>query len=240
MKMKALKGIAAMLVAVMAMSTAVFAAPSVTINGSVAQDSVTMDGVDSSTVELRFEEVDTTNLDAAVAEQIQAIAAEPSAVSNVIAEATVAEGDTIDTSKLQLLTQIQDLNIRDLETGELVTEATNVKVTWEVPNLTEGIGEVRVLHYSTVRGAWEILVPDSVDYANKAITQTFADLSPVAVVYVPAAEDTTTAGSSTETGTTEGAQTSDSMQTVLYAVIAVAAVVLIAVLVVSKKKVNNN
>lgn len=55
MKMKALKGIAAMLVAVMAMSTAVFAAPSVTINGSVAQDSVTMDGVDPSTVELRFE-----------------------------------------------------------------------------------------------------------------------------------------------------------------------------------------
>ena len=85
-----------------------------------------------------------------------------------------------------MLTQIQDLSIVDAKSGDIVKDAKDVTMTWEVTNLKEGIGEVRVLHYSTTRNVWEVLKPEKVDFQQKAITQEFEDLSPVAVVYVPA------------------------------------------------------
>ena len=42
------------------------------------------------------------------------------------------------------------------------------------------------MFFITVREVWEILKPEKIDYKEKAITQHFEDLSPVAVVYVPA------------------------------------------------------
>lgn len=77
------------------------------------------------------------------------------------------------------------LELVDPATGEVIKDAKNVTMTWEVPNLTENVGVVRVLHFSTVRNVWKLLVPDSVDLNTKSITITFPDLSPVAVVYIP-------------------------------------------------------
>ena len=42
--------------------------------------------------------------------------------------------------------------------------------------------DVKLLHYSTARGLWEIVEPTNVDYANKLISAEFEDLSPVAVI----------------------------------------------------------
>ena len=98
----------------------------------------------------------------------------------------VDEDDDIDVEKLELLSQIQDLSIIDQRTGEIAKDLENVTLTWEVPSLTEGIGEIRVLHFSMTRDVWEILKPEKIDFEEHAITQNFKDLSPVAVVYVPA------------------------------------------------------
>ena len=115
---------------------------------------------------------------------------DPEKVKEILTDSKtiVDEDDDIDVSKLELLTQVQDLSIVDLATGKIVKDAKDVTVTWEVTNLKKDLGEVRVLHYSTVRDVWEILKPEKVDYKEKAVTQHFEDLSPVAVVYVPADE----------------------------------------------------
>lgn len=55
-------------------------------------------------------------------------------------------------------------------------------VTLSVPTLTEGMTDVKLLHYSTKRSVWEIVEPTNVDYASKQITAEFEDLSPVAVI----------------------------------------------------------
>lgn len=163
------------------------AAGSITNNGTVSQD-FTINGkkVDSTKVEATFK-TDFTGIveEAEVVETIDAINEAPAKVAEILASITVQD-DKIDTADLQLLTTIQDLSIIDKETGEIMKDAKNVTITWEVPNLTEKVGEVRVLHYSTVRKVWELITPDSVDYATKTVTATFPDLSPVAVVYVPA------------------------------------------------------
>lgn len=75
-------------------------------------------------------------------------------------------------------------------------------VTLSVPTLTEGMTDVKLLHYSTVRSLWEIVDPTNVDYAAQTITAEFEDLSPVAVIANTdnaAAADTAT-GTSPQTG----------------------------------------
>lgn len=75
-------------------------------------------------------------------------------------------------------------------------------VTLSVPTLTEGMSDVLLLHYSTVRSVWEIVEPTNVDYASQTITAEFEDLSPVAVIANTdnaAAADTAT-GTSPQTG----------------------------------------
>lgn len=241
MRSKMIKGLAASLAAVLLMSTAVFAAGSVTFNGDIETGSVLIDGqpMDKDTHKVVFEDEKAVpddvakTMDAEVVTKIDEINEEPAKVSEVLTEAQVAAGDTIDVSKLQMLTKIQDLSVRLVSDSSLVADAKNVTVTWEVPNLAEGLGEVRVLHYSTHRNLWEILKPDSVDYAGKAITQTFEDLSPVAVVYVPAEGGTTT-------GSTDNVKTGDTSNMALYVVIAAAAVVVISALAIAKKKAAKN
>ena len=127
-------------------------------------------------------------LDKAVLDTIKDINKDPEKVKDILTDSKtlVAEDDDIDVSKLEMLTQIQDLSIVDAKSGDIVKDAKDVTMTWEVTNLKEGIGEVRVLHYSTTRNVWEVLKPEKVDFQQKAITQEFEDLSPVAVVYVPA------------------------------------------------------
>lgn len=79
------------------------------------------------------------------------------------------------------------------------------EVTISVPTLTEAVSEVAVLHYSTVRGLWEIIEPKNVDKVNKTVTAEFDDLSPVAIiakVNASAGTDSTATGTSPKTGTT--------------------------------------
>lgn len=99
-------------------------------------------------------------------------------------------GVEINLADYALLTEVQDLKCFDAE-GNTLEE--NVTVSWEVPNLTTE--DVKVIHYSTVREVWEVIEPDAVNTADKEVTATFEDLSPVAVIY-----DTTTTGTG-EVGT---------------------------------------
>lgn len=81
--------------------------------------------------------------------------------------------------------------------GGVKAEDGKYIVTFHVPNLTEALQDVKVLHYSTERAVWEVINPENVDYAKKEITAKFEDLSPVAII-----GKNTGAGSST--GSTEG------------------------------------
>ena len=185
------KMIAGCLAVVMTAAT-VMAAPSPTKNGAVSQDfTFTINGekADPSNYKAEFKtDLEDLGLDKAVLDTIKDINKDPEKVKDILTDSKtlVAEDDDIDVSKLEMLTQIQDLSIVDAKSGDIVKDAKDVTMTWEVTNLKEGIGEVRVLHYSTTRNVWEVLKPEKVDFQQKAITQEFEDLSPVAVVYVPA------------------------------------------------------
>ena len=81
--------------------------------------------------------------------------------------------------------------------GGVKTEDGKYIVTFHVPNLTEALQDVKVLHYSTERAVWEVINPENVDYAKKEITAKFEDLSPVAII----GKNT---GTGSSTGSTEG------------------------------------
>lgn len=81
--------------------------------------------------------------------------------------------------------------------GGVKAEDGKYIVTFHVPNLTEALQDVKVLHYSTERAVWEVINPENVDYAKKEITAKFEDLSPVAII----GKNT---GASSSTGSTEG------------------------------------
>ena len=55
-------------------------------------------------------------------------------------------------------------------------------VTLSVPALSDAVSDVKILHYSTERSVWEIIIPTKIDTENKQITAEFEDLSPVAVI----------------------------------------------------------
>ena len=129
-----------------------------------------------------------------VTEIIQKVAeakgSEAPAVSTEGGKTTMTTTDgttTVDTSKVKLLTDFIDLSVRNEATGEKIDVDGPVTVTMEVTGLTKDI-EVFVLHYSTKRKVLELIKPSKTDYENKCITVTFPDLSPVAIVYVPAAD----------------------------------------------------
>ena len=128
-----------------------------------------------------------------VTEIIQKVAeakgSEAPAVSTEGGKTTMTTTDgttTVDTSKVKLLTDFIDLSVRN-DAGEKIDVDGPITVTMEVTGLTKDI-EVFVLHYSTKRKVLELIKPSKTDYENKCITVTFPDLSPVAIVYVPAAD----------------------------------------------------
>ena len=88
--------------------------------------------------------------------------------------------------------------------GGVKAEDGKYIVTFHVPNLTEALQDVKVLHYSTERAVWEVINPENVDYAKKEITAKFEDLSPVAIIgkNTGAGSSTTdsSAGTSPKTG----------------------------------------
>ncbi len=193
MSKKGLVRIIAGCLTVVITAAAVVAAPSPTRNGAVSQDfMINGEKADPNQYKAAFEtNLEELGLDEEVLDLIQNINDNPEKLKEVLRDENlkIAEEDEIEVSALELLTQIQDLSVIDQTTGEIAKEMKNVTLTWETPNLKEGIGEIRVLHYSTAREVWEILKPEKINYEEKAITQNFEDLSPVAVLYLPADRD---------------------------------------------------
>ena len=78
-----------------------------------------------------------------------------------------------------ILSQFVDLDT----TGDVVLNEDGMyETTLSVPTLTEAATNVRILHYSTVRSLWEIVIPSDVNYEDKEITAAFEDLSPIVVL----------------------------------------------------------
>lgn len=96
--------------------------------------------------------------------------------------------------------------------GGVKTEDGKYKVTFTVPNLTEALQDVKVLHYSTQRAVWEVITPDNVNYSTKEITAQFEDLSPVAVI-----AKNTGAGTATDSTTGTSPKTGVASDWILYA-----------------------
>lgn len=210
------------------------------VNGTVTGEvSVNGEVVDNSRAE--FSEVLATIEDEKLAEVITKLN-EGNEVKDVLAEAEVKlpEGVELNVADVKLLTIMQDLVAYDADGKKIEGPVT---LSWEVPNLKEGLGDVYVLHYSTVRNVWEVLSPESVDFATKTITCSFEDLSPVAVVY-KAAEATVEPSVAPTTTPTETVMpteqpvedTAASGNTGLYMGIAVVAIVIVAGVVYFAKK----
>lgn len=229
MKRKGLKGLAIGLAVMVLGGLAAVAAPSISKNGAVSQD-FTINGEKADTEKYRatFEVALKDTVDSQeVLDTISRVNANPEQIQDILGTALASEEDKALLESFRLLTEIQDLSIVEQSTGVPVEGLTNVTLTWEVPNLTSSMKNIRVLHYSTVRNVWEILKPDNVDFENKAITQTFQDLSPVAVLYT------------VDDGTDVSPGTGDSMAVFYYAAAAVIAVGVCVCVLVLKKKARN-
>lgn len=108
-----------------------------------------------------------------------------------------------------LVTKFFDLEAIE---GGVKTEDGKYKVTFTVPNLTEALQDVKVLHYSTQRAVWEVITPDNVNYSTKEITAQFEDLSPVAII-----GKNTGAGTATDSTTGTSPKTGVASDWILYA-----------------------
>ena len=202
--------------------SATFAKTSPTANGEVVSHSLS-EGYD-----LQFE-TDSTKFEDVAAKpmgQIEQLNSGTDLVKALDGE-KIFGSDGIDLGSYSLLTKVQDLKPFRISDDQRV-KFTNVTVTWEVPNLPKNM-DALVLHYSTARNVWEINTPSKID--GKKITNTFKDLSPVAVIYKM--KDTT--GEDTKKPT----KTGDNSNVMLYAGIAVVALVGIGVIAFTKRKKEN-
>lgn len=179
----------------------VFAAGSKTTQATPAGESVGKYEMTEGTAE-NFSEVK----DQAVLDEILAVN-NGTATLESIAEQAEAIKDEL-TGKV-LVTKFFDLVPIN---GGVKTEDGKYKVTFTVPNLTEALQDVKVLHYSTQRAVWEVITPDNVNYSTKEITAQFEDLSPVAVI-----GKNTGAGTSTDSTTGTSPKTGVASDWILYA-----------------------
>lgn len=173
--------------------TPIFAKPSISHNGTIDINEILIDGkkVDTHQIIAVFRnDMVATVKEQEVVETIQQINTTPEKLMEILKSSNV-EVQGLNGLEFEVLTQLQDLSLINKQTGEIIKDAKNVTITWEVPNLVKGLGDIKVLHYSTVRDVWEILTPTNIDFNTNSITQYFQDLSPVAVIYVPAKTDIT-------------------------------------------------
>ena len=179
----------------------VFAAGSKTTQASPSGESVGKYEMTEGTAE-NFSEVK----EQAVLDKILAVN-NGTATLESIAEQAEAIKDEL-TGKV-LVTKFFDLVPID---GGVKTEDGKYKVTFTVPNLTEALQDVKVLHYSTQRAVWEVITPDNVNYSTKEITAQFEDLSPVAII-----GKNTGAGTATDSTTGTSPKTGAASDWILYA-----------------------
>lgn len=196
--------------------TTAFAAPSVNVNGTVVGDVLVNGEKVDATVNFT---TDFTDVESTVKEAIDKVNAGTD-LAEALANVEGAEG--LDLTEYSLLTTLQDLVAVDANGNKL----KNVTITWEVPNLVEGLGSVKVLHYSTERKVWEVIDPSNVDFANKTITAKFQDLSPVGVIYKA---EVATSGNGITNGTTNSQEELPETGSVVSSThVALAALVLVA------------
>ena len=177
---------------VLTQAVTVFAAGSRTADVALPGDSASYYEVAEATEEV-FAASGVT--DDAVLSKIMAVNASTETLQSVAELAPELEADLADKDMLTPFFDLVPVNGGIQENGMYV-------VTLSVPTLTEGMTDVRLLHYSTERSLWEIVEPTDVDYAAQTITADFEDLSPVAVIANTdnaAAADTAT-GTSPQTG----------------------------------------
>ena len=177
---------------VLTQAVTVFAAGSRTADVALPGDSASYYEVTEAEEEVFTESGVTDN---AVLEKIMAVNASTETLQSVAELAPELEADLADKDMLTPFFDLVPVNGGIQENGMYV-------VTLSVPTLTEGMTDVRLLHYSTERSLWEIVEPTDVDYAAQTITAEFEDLSPVAVIANTdnaAAADTAT-GTSPQTG----------------------------------------
>ena len=108
------------------------------------------------------------------------------AIKTIVEEKQVEYADTNDTFKVENgapLTGIQDIVVRDAD-GNVVEGAKNVDVKIEIPNLTEAIKDIRILHYDTELEKWVVIEPE-VDYETKTLKFHLDVSGPIMVVYDP-------------------------------------------------------
>lgn len=189
----------------------VFALPSQDANGGVLNFIV--DGQEREDIYIQFENV----FEGLASDKLDLINRmnDGETISVVLSGETFNNTASIDLSEYKLLTSFRNLIGRYVSDDDVVDGLKNVKATWEVPNLVEGLGEIYVLHYSPTRGVWEFLTPTEINYDAKTITCVFPDLSPVAVVY----KTTSTPSNPTPTpdgGNNGGPGTGDSSNVPLY------------------------
>lgn len=196
--------------------TTAFAAPSVNVNGTVVGDVLVNGEKVDATVKFT---TDFTDVESTVKEVIDKVNA---GIDLAEALANVEGAEGLDLTEYSLLTTLQDLVAVDANGNKL----KNVTITWEVPNLVEGLGSVKVLHYSTERKVWEVIDPSNVDFANKTITAKFQDLSPVGVIYKA---EVATSGNGITNGTTNSQEELPETGSVVSSThVALAALVLVA------------
>ena len=133
-----------------------------------------------------------------VVEKIEAIN-EGNATLETVAEQ--AEQLKEELTEKTLVTKFFDVKPVD---GGVKAEDGKYIVTFHVPNLTEALQDVKVLHYSTERAVWEVINPENVDYAEKEITAKFEDLSPVAIIGKNTGAGSSTTDSSASTSPKTG------------------------------------
>ena len=73
-------------------------------------------------------------------------------------------------------------------------------VTLSIPAISSSMTDIAFLHFSTDRAVWEVVEASDVDYANKEITASFKDLSPVALIAKVDTSADNAIGTSPQTG----------------------------------------
>lgn len=182
---------------ILTQAVTVFAAGSRTADVALTGDSASYYEVTEASEEV-FRESGVT--DEAVLAKIMAVNAGTETLQSIAELAPELEADLADKDMITPFFDLIPIN------GGIRTDDGKYLVTLSVPTLTEGMTDVKLLHYSTVRSTWEIVEPTDVDYASQEITAEFEDLSPVAVIANTdnaAAADTAT-GTSPQTGMSYG------------------------------------
>lgn len=90
----------------------------------------------------------------------------------------------------------------DLEpvNGGIKDDNGDYLVTLSIPAISSSMTDIAFLHFSTDRAVWEVVEASDVDYANKEITASFKDLSPVALIAKVDTSADNAIGTSPQTG----------------------------------------